>query len=142
LFLVSGNASASRPIACLPKVGTGFGIRTCLKQGTKAQGANLKDRDALYLSRPPERMRRGLIHCARPCAAAIARPQFFLASGDVVAGNRHRVIAARELDLEHHQALPSKCSFRTRQVKIPHAEKALVVDFQHALALLMKALTP
>ncbi|CDX27367.1 hypothetical protein MPL3356_660006 [Mesorhizobium plurifarium] len=33
--------------ACLPKVGTGFEIKTCAKSKPKAHGANLKARDAL-----------------------------------------------------------------------------------------------
>ncbi|CDX31743.1 hypothetical protein MPLDJ20_140393 [Mesorhizobium plurifarium] len=33
--------------ACLPKVGTGFGTKTCIKSRTKAHGANPEDRDAL-----------------------------------------------------------------------------------------------
>ena len=88
-------------------------------------------RAALFAGQPQRRV-----------ALAFGVAQAALLARDIVARHRHHALPLGELDLEHHQVLLAERHFRRRQIELPHAHKAPVVNALDLLAVGEEALAP
>src|SRR5699024_10440681 len=57
-------------------------------------------------------------------------------------GNRHRVVAVRQLHVKHHQTAPAEAGLAAEQIKLPHAAKALAHALLEFVPMTLKALVP
>ena len=61
---------------------------------------------------------------------------------NIVARDRHDALPLGELDLHHHHVLLAERHFGSREIELPHAHEALVVNALHLLAVGEKPLAP
>src|SRR3972149_4673073 len=80
----------------------------------------------------------GIPSCRRYGAAGIGALEF----GRIVTRQRHRVLTARKLHLEHHLPDVAERDLAAGQIELPHAAESLVVERARLVAVSEEAAAP